>query len=137
MKGLVLGHGPSLEKLKDLDLSYYDLIVTCHDDCGLFQIDKDFKCFHVVTVDNFDKDKNEIAYYRSLGITANYIWNDVHNTCKCYSGMGAIEYAIKKGCVIIDSLGLDWTYCNDSQLSSVKDAFKYLFNKYDFIYNKL
>lgn len=157
---LVLGHGPTVKQLDKVDLEDYDLILTCHDDCGIWALHPGFTRFTMVTCDqNTDEIRQGetmsgkgIKCYHLRHISGHttrqqeYLYSidsdkfteaNISNQCKCYSGMGAIEFALLSGYENVSSLGLDWTYCDNIQRRAVDDAFTYLFSKYDYNYIKL
>lgn len=162
---LVLGHGEtcSFERLKELKIDNYDLIITCHDDCKLWEaFGSDFKRFIATDCDNNAHSVQCVNLMHKKGITFYHLRYmhpetperqkymhmmpckpnrcvefNVSLPCVLYTGLSAMEFAIKKGFRNIYTLGLDWSYCNSLQLQGVEQAYKYLNDTYDVVITKL
>lgn len=131
-KCLILGHGPTntIETLEKIDPKDYDLIITCHDDCNIYESwGSNFN--HFITL-GVDKNESEINYAeKSHKNGIHFIHPEWSGRCadNCFpeyvqiwrsenlygsvlfSGLACIHFIGSIGFNIIHTLGLDWTYC--------------------------
>lgn len=129
-----------------------DLILGCHDYCNMdivaLQLNnlKLLDKFKICTCDSHEEEKKDVETLRDRypdfkdrfihfinPSGYNWGWENtfiIPSSGRFYSGLGIIYYSLFKEYRQIYSLGLDWSYCNNSQSAVVSQSFEYFFNRF-------